>query len=74
VVIPCAGDALLHGWDVAKASGQDTEIPAGPAAEVLAFMERNGGDGPRPNFDAPVAVADGASVGERLVGLSGRHP
>lgn len=75
MVYACAGDALLHGWDLAKATGQDTALPEAPAAEVLAFMERmSGGDAPRPNFDPPVPVPDDASVGDRLVGLSGRRP
>jgi uncharacterized protein (TIGR03086 family) len=74
LVYPCAGDALLHGWDLAKATGQDVEIPEAVGAEVLAFMERNLGDGPRPGFAAAIAVPDDAPVGVRLVAMSGRHP
>jgi uncharacterized protein (TIGR03086 family) len=74
LVYPCAGDALLHGWDLATATGQDTELPEAVAAEVLAFMEQNLGDGPRPGFDPAVEVPAAAPVGDRLVALSGRHP
>ncbi len=74
LVYPCAGDALLHGWDLATATGQDAEIPEAPGAEVLTFIERNLGDGPRPGFAAAVPVSEDASVGERLVASSGRQP
>jgi uncharacterized protein (TIGR03086 family) len=74
LVYPCAGDALLHAWDLATATGQDAEIPEAVGAEVLTFMERNLGDGPRPGFAAAVPVPDDAPVGQRLVAMSGRHP
>ena len=72
---PCAADALIHGWDLATATGQDPTIPEGPATEALGFMLRmGGGDAPRPNFDPPVPVPDDASVTDRLVAFSGRRP
>jgi uncharacterized protein (TIGR03086 family) len=74
LVYPCAGDALLHGWDLATATGQDAEIPEAPGAEVLVFVEQNLGDGPRPGFAAAVPVPDDAPVGQRLVASSGRRP
>ncbi len=74
LVFPCAGDALLHGWDLATATGQDARIPDAAGAEVLGFVERNLGDGPRPGFAAAVAVRDDAPVWERLVASSGRQP
>ncbi len=74
LVYPCAGDAILHGWDIATATGQDTVMPRNAAAEVLSFVEQNLGSGPRPGFDAAVEVPADASVGDRLVGSSGRRP
>jgi uncharacterized protein (TIGR03086 family) len=74
LVYPCSGDAILHGWDIATATGQDTAMPGDAAAEVLAFVEQNLGSGPRPGFADAVEVPADASVGDRLVGSSGRRP
>lgn len=68
-------DVLVHGWDVAKATGQDTTV-ADPLAEaVLAFATQ----AVRPQmrgvyFAEPVHVDEGARPIDRLVGFLGRQP
>jgi uncharacterized protein (TIGR03086 family) len=68
-------DVLVHGWDLAKATGQDTTIDAGLVEACLAVVEpqadmmRAGGAfGPR--VDTP-ADADPQT---RLLALLGRRP
>lgn len=69
-------DQVAHGWDLAKATGQSTEIPA-DVLELVDPMARQALDGfPRgPQlFEEPVPVADDASPTDRFVAFLGRQP
>jgi uncharacterized protein (TIGR03086 family) len=66
---------VLHGWDVAVATGQDVAVSEGLAAAALAGVEsiaRMGRDGGW--FGAEVALPDGASTLDRALAASGRDP
>jgi uncharacterized protein (TIGR03086 family) len=71
------GELLLHGWDVARSSGQvfTSEPPLLEAAfgAMQASVSRNPNGIPGV-FGAPVQVSDDAGLLERLIGLSGRNP
>ena len=71
-----ATEALVHGWDVAVATGQDLVVDDAVAAEALAFSEVALGMLPpdRSPFAPPVPVADDAPALVRLVALLGRDP
>jgi uncharacterized protein (TIGR03086 family) len=70
-----ADELVVHGWDLARATGQEyvpdqaglqaAHAVLAPAAGVV---ERGGMFGP------PVAVPDGAPLLDRVIGLSGRDP
>jgi uncharacterized protein (TIGR03086 family) len=66
---------VLHGWDVAVATGQTVAVSEGLAATVLegvqaiAQMGRDGGW-----YGAEVALPDGASTLDRALAASGRDP
>jgi uncharacterized protein (TIGR03086 family) len=70
-------EVLVHGWDLAKATGQPTELDPEPAAWVLAFSqqilppERRGGEIP---FDPPVPVPSDAGPYTQLAAWLGRQP
>lgn len=66
-------DTLVHGWDLAKATGQSTDMPEDVAEAALAFTTKMMKD-KRMGFGDPVAVPDDASVTDRLVGWLGRQP
>ncbi|HEV2686381.1 MAG TPA: TIGR03086 family metal-binding protein, partial [Actinomycetota bacterium] len=66
-------DTLVHGWDLAKATGQEAEMPADVAEAALAFTTKMMKD-KRIGFGEPVPVPDDASVTDRLVGWLGRQP
>lgn len=70
-------DVVVHGWDIARATGQDTAVP-GPLAEtVLGFATETVGPdmrGPDGYFAEAVTVADRASSIDRLVAFLGRQP
>ena len=67
----------VHGWDLARATGQPWAPPAAAAEESLAFAPAMltpdyQGDGKA--FGRPVPVPDSAPPLDRLLGLSGRDP
>jgi uncharacterized protein (TIGR03086 family) len=68
---------LVHGWDLARATGQPWNPPEAAAAESLAFapgMLTPDYQGEGKTFGPRVAVPDDASAFDRLLGLSGRDP
>jgi uncharacterized protein (TIGR03086 family) len=67
----------VHGWDLARATGQPFAPPAEAAEQSLAFapgMLTPDYQGPGKAFADRVAVPDSAPPLDRLVGLSGRDP
>lgn len=68
-------DVLVHGWDVAKATGQDTAVADPLAATVLAVATQAVGPEMRGSYFAdPVPVDEQARPIDRLVGYLGRQP
>lgn len=70
-------DVLVHGWDLAKATGQDPTLDPALAEHVLAFArgtidETMGTRSPRIGPEIP--TGEGASATDRLVAFLGRHP
>ena len=68
---------VVHGWDLAVATGQDWDPPAEAAAQALAFapgMLTGDYQGPGKSFAPRVQVPDDAPILARLLGLSGRDP
>jgi uncharacterized protein (TIGR03086 family) len=68
-------DGLVHGWDIATATGQPYEPPAAVVAEVDAFARQAISDAMRDGdmFAAPVDAPAGASPLVRLVAFTGRQ-
>ena len=68
-------DILVHGWDLAQATGQDTSLDEGAAAAMLAFAHQAITEDRRAPLIGPeVPVRDDASVTDRLVAFVGRTP
>jgi uncharacterized protein (TIGR03086 family) len=68
-------EMVLHGWDVARATGQDYQCDETLAQAVLATVEAQG-DMFRQyqGFAAVVPVPDDATTFDRVLALSGRDP
>ncbi len=69
-------DLLIHQWDLAKGTGQDTTIEKGLVEVSLAIstpelMEQMRAGGAAA---AEVPVPEGAGIQDRLIGIWGRHP
>jgi uncharacterized protein (TIGR03086 family) len=69
-------ECLVHGWDLARATGQPFDVPGELAEAELAFSRDRLGSIPpdRTPFGAPRPVAVDAPPLDRLVALLGRDP
>jgi uncharacterized protein (TIGR03086 family) len=68
-------DQLLHGWDLAKATGQDTVMPDGLPAVAYGVIHGRFTDEQRVGLFKPaVAVPPTATPQEKLLGYTGRDP
>jgi uncharacterized protein (TIGR03086 family) len=68
-------DILVHGWDLAKATGQPATLENVLAAHVLAFAQQAITPGTRaPRIGPAQPVAADAPLTDRLVAFLGRHP
>jgi len=70
-------EVVVHGWDLAAATGQDYACEAELAQAACAFVQSavaQNPDGSEGLFGAPVAVPESAPLLDRLIGLTGRDP
>jgi uncharacterized protein (TIGR03086 family) len=77
-IVMASADQFVHGWDLATATGQGTDLDAELAAEFLAFYRQAIADefrGPDPAapFGQPVEVAASADPITQLAAFSGRQ-
>ena len=74
IMVPIT-DMIVHTWDVAKATGQNTTLASGLAEvafNVLTVVGANGRE--RGAFGPEVTVPATASFQDQMLGLSGRQP
>lgn len=68
-------DLVVHGWDLARATGQEYEPDLGAVSRALRFTEQMVETGRQHGiFGPPVPVPDEAPVFDRLLGVIGRNP
>jgi uncharacterized protein (TIGR03086 family) len=68
-------DILVHGWDLARATGQPAALDGPLAAHVLAFAEQAiTPDSRAPRIGPALPVAVNAPLTDRLVAFLGRQP
>jgi uncharacterized protein (TIGR03086 family) len=68
-------EVVIHGWDVARASGQPYELDAATLDAVLPHVTQIAAEGPTEGlFGAAVPIAADAPVLDRIIALSGRDP
>lgn len=71
-------EVVVHGWDVARATGQPYEAGTDEVEACLAFVgpsvEESGGAGIEGLFGPAVAVPADAGPLDRLIALTGRDP
>lgn len=68
-------DTLVHGWDLAKGTGQDTTMPPALAEAAMgAIGGRLTSESRGTAFAPEVTVPDDASAQDKLMGYMGREP
>jgi uncharacterized protein (TIGR03086 family) len=70
-------EVVVHGWDIAAATGHDYACEAGLIQAALEFVQptvAQSPDGSPGLFGPAVSVADSAPLLDRLIGLTGRDP
>lgn len=78
VGVTAANELVVHGWDVARASGQQfvvDDAALAPAHEFVSMMSGPGSDEARGDaFGPAVPVPVGASALDELIAANGRNP
>ena len=67
-------ELVVHGWDLAAATGQTVEFSPEVVAATKQIVEGAAADAPADLFHPPVSVGDDASEMDRMLALSGRVP
>lgn len=70
-------EVVVHGWDIAAASGQQYDCPPHLLEAAYGFVQNTVAQYPNGTpglFGPPVAVPDDAPLLDRLIGLTGRDP
>lgn len=77
--IVALNELVVHGWDLARSTGQVYEVDRASLEATLSFLEpvaasAEAGEAPEGLFGPPVAVPADAPLLDRVIGLSGRRP
>ena len=67
-------ELVIHGWDVARATGQHYDVDSESLDAVADFVQGFSSDGTPGLFGPRVAVPDNAPQLERVIGMAGRDP
>jgi uncharacterized protein (TIGR03086 family) len=69
-------EVAIHGWDLARATGQDYELDAETVEALTAFVAQDADDqAAREGVYGPVVeITDDAAPQDRLIALTGRDP
>ena len=67
-------DLVVHTWDLANATGQDTPLDPGVVEFILPIVEGIAARGASQAFSAPVDVPVSASQQDKVIALTGRQP
>lgn len=68
-------ELVVHGWDICKATGQPFDLPQITLRACLDHVTTFVPNAPVPGlWGPPVGVAPDATLIERIVAITGRHP
>jgi uncharacterized protein (TIGR03086 family) len=68
-------EVVIHGWDVARATGQLYHSDPSSVQAILPHVEQTAAEGPVEGLFGPaVPIADDAPASDRVIALSGRDP
>jgi uncharacterized protein (TIGR03086 family) len=68
-------EVVIHGWDVARATGQAYDSDPSSVQAILPSVEQTAAEGPVEGLFGPaLPIADDAPAFDRVIALSGRDP
>ena len=67
-------EVVIHGWDVAAATGQPYDVDPATVQALLTHLEQFDAEGTEGLFGPAVPVADSAPAFDRALAMSGRDP
>ena len=67
-------ELVIHGWDLARATGQEFDCDPRSTEAVIGLLTRSLKDRPKELFGEAVPVPEDAPPLDRAIGLSGRDP
>ena len=67
-------EAILHGWDLAKGSGQDLQFDVAVVDRALEIMDQIGEMGRSREPSGPRSVPDDATPFDKVLAQAGRDP
>ena len=67
-------EVVVHGWDIARSTGQSFDPGEETIATSLAFLAAAAEESGESPFGPPVDVPEDATAFDRVIGLSGRSP
>jgi uncharacterized protein (TIGR03086 family) len=73
-VLELTADLTVHAWDLARATGGDTELDGELVTAALVFAETLPEDGVPGLFDPPLEIPAAATPQQRLLARYGRKP
>jgi len=75
IAMMMVGELVVHGWDLARATGQPIDTDPATLATVREMATAMGDQGRQMGaFGAEVEVPEGATELDKILGLSGRNP
>ena len=73
-LVPLGRDALIHAWDISRATGTDETLDPMLVEATLARLSPTQMAAGRGTYAAPISVPDGATAQLRLLAAVGRDP
>jgi uncharacterized protein (TIGR03086 family) len=73
-LVPLARDAVIHAWDIARATRTDERLDPGLVDATLDLLSPTEMAAGRGTYAKPVEIDEGASPQQRLLAAVGRNP
>ena len=73
-LVPTGRDAVIHAWDIARATGTDEWLDPALVEATLVRLDRTQMSAGRGTYAPPVVLPSGSSAQQRLLAAVGRDP
>lgn len=73
-LVPLGRDAVIHAWDIARATGTDDSLDPALVEATLVRLDRTQMSAGRGTYGAPIALPSRSTTQQRLLAAVGRDP